>query len=78
MLQALRSCALAGGSKMSDKVRKEILETLEDLLSTKQDVTRSTAAACLGAMCTCVTEDELTFLLNMQLLSKYSSQSVKP
>ena len=68
MLQALRGCIEGAGSKMGDKVRKELTATLEGLLSVNPDVTRTTAAACLGVMCGVLADEELMLLLNLHLL----------
>lgn len=71
MLQALRVCVGGAGSKMSDISRKQITQTLEGFLSTTEDTTRIMAAACLGAMCQCLPDDELSVVLNTQMLGKW-------
>ena len=71
MLQALRNCIVGAGSKMSDAIRKQITTTLQGLLSSTDDTTRTTAAACLGALCSCLKEDELVVVLRMHLLGWY-------
>ena len=68
MQQALRGCILGAGAKMSIKIRKEITQTLEGLLSSSEDTTRITAAACLGTLCAHMTSDELSLILNMHFL----------
>ena len=55
---------------MSDISRKQMTATLEGLLSTQEDTTRIMAAACLGALCQCLPEDELSCVLSNQLLGK--------
>ena len=70
MLQALRGCIAGAGPKMSDKVRKEVVGSLEGYLSAPEDGTRTTAAACLGTLCSHVGDDDLALLLNLQLLGK--------
>lgn len=74
MLQALRNCISGAGTKISDKVRKELVGSLEGYLSASEDATRTTAAACLGTLCACVGDDELALLLNLQLLDTDPSQ----
>ena len=71
MLQALRNCIVGAGPKMSDAIRKQITATLQGLLSSTDDTTRTTAAACLGALCSCLKEDELVVVLRMHLLGWY-------
>ncbi len=68
MLQALRNCILGAGAKMSDPIRKQITATLEGFLSSTDDTTRTTAAACLGALCTCLKPDELVVVLHIHIL----------
>ncbi len=70
MLQALRNCIIGGGSKMSDPIRKQMTSTLEGLLSANEDTTRTTAAACLGALCSCLKQEELVLVMHMHLLGQ--------
>ena len=78
MLQALRNCIVGAGNKMSDAIRKQITTTLEGLLSSTDDTTRTTAAACLGALCSCLKEDELAVVLHMHLLGWLPHKHFKP
>ena len=55
---------------MSDKIRVEVVQTLEGLLSAPEDSTRTTAAACLGATCNFLSADELALVLNLNLLGE--------
>ena len=71
MLQALRNCIFGAGPKMSDAIRKQITTTLQGLLSSTDDTTRTTAAACLGALCSCLKDDELVVVLHTHLLGWY-------
>ena len=68
MLQALRVCICGAGSKMSEAVKKQLVSTLQGLLSVPEDVSRMSAAGCLGALCQCLGDDDLSLLLNMHLL----------
>ena len=70
-LQALRGCITGAGSKMSNKIRGEVVQTLEGLLASTEDSTRTTGAACLGALCQCLSQDELAIVLQMNLLGQY-------
>ena len=75
MLQALRVCICGAGSKMSEAVKKQLVSTLQGLLSVPEDVSRMSAAGCLGALCQCLGDDDLSLLLNMHLLGNiYSLQ----
>jgi len=67
-LQALRGCVIGAGPKMNEVLRKQICETLQKFISANEDTTRITAAACLGASCTFLPEDELSLVLNLHLL----------
>ncbi len=73
MLQALRGCIIGAGEKMGEKVRRDITASLEDYITLSDDTTRTTAAACLGSLCRCMTEDELSLVLNMHFLGEESS-----
>ena len=70
MLQALRGCIKGAGAKMGTKIRKDITQTLEGLLSCSEDTTRTTAAACLGTLCAFMTDDELSLILNLHFLGE--------
>ena len=68
MLQAFRGCISGAGGKISDVQRRQMVSSLEGFLSTPEDTTRTTAAACLGAFCACLPSEELTSILINQLL----------
>ena len=72
MLQAVRGCIKGAGAKMGVKIRKEITQTLEGLLSCNEDTTRTTAAACLGTLCAFMTDAELSLTLNLHFLGWYT------
>jgi HEAT repeat protein len=67
-LQALRGCINGAGSKLADKTRKDVTALLVTLLSSPDDSTRVTAAACLGSLCPCLPDDELATLMNQHFL----------
>ncbi|PVD31523.1 hypothetical protein C0Q70_06936 [Pomacea canaliculata] len=67
-LQALRYCIQGSGSKMADTLRKQILQTLQSLLSFSEDSTRTTAAGCFGSLCTVLPDAELSEVMIDQLL----------
>lgn len=71
MLQATRFCLMgAGVSKLSDKVQRDLVQLLEGFLSSTDDSTRTAASACLGALCHRLDPDQLTPVLNQNLLGK--------
>ncbi|KAL3857310.1 hypothetical protein ACJMK2_011991 [Sinanodonta woodiana] len=69
MLQAMRFCLSSAGSKMSDAIRKQTTPTLLGMLGTQEDSTRVVASGCLGALCRCLSPEELTDVLIQNLLS---------
>ena len=73
MLQALRGCISGAGNKMSDIIRRQVTSSLEGYLSTNEDSTRTTAAACLGTICKSLKEEELNTVLSKQLLGRWFS-----
>lgn len=75
MLQALRGCIRGAGGKASPSLIRDILSTLEGLMSDSHDSTRTTAAACVGAICSCLDPNLLKTLMNNQLLGLCSNQS---
>ncbi|KAJ1530782.1 hypothetical protein ONE63_005633 [Megalurothrips usitatus] len=68
MLQALRFMISAAGDKMSEPIRKSILQTLIGMLSHHEDITRCAAAGCLGALCRWISPDQLNLVVNDNLL----------
>lgn len=73
-LQALRGCIVGAGGKMSDKIRAELVSTLEGYVTSPEDSTRITAAACLGATAQYLSPEEKTLVLDMNLLDADGSQ----
>lgn len=53
---------------MADTLRKQILQTLQSLLSFSEDSTRTTAAGCFGSLCTVLPDAELSEVMIDQLL----------
>jgi len=75
MLQAMRGCLRGAGNKMGEPIRRQVTATLEELLSCNEDSTRTTAAACLGTMCMCVSHETLAVLLGSQILDTDASEA---
>jgi len=73
ILQALRRITLNAGKKMSEAVRKGLLETLLQMISADEDGIRINAGAALGAMCQVLTDDEMKELLDDHLLDSRQS-----
>ncbi|XP_046688091.1 eIF-2-alpha kinase activator GCN1-like [Homalodisca vitripennis] len=68
MLQALRGVISPAGDKMSEALRKSVYQTLTNMLSHPEDVTRSAAAGCLGALARWLNPDQLCATLTDNLL----------
>lgn len=68
MLHALRLTIVPAGEKMSDPIRKAITTTVVQFLNSSDDVCRTTAGACLGALCKCLPDKELNTVVNDNLL----------
>lgn len=58
-LYALRLVISSGGEKMSDGLRRSILSITTDLLRSPDDNCRIHSAACLGALCRWLSDEEL-------------------
>ena len=70
MLQALRGCIEGAGKKIGDKIKDELTTTLKSLMESSEDSTRTTAAACMGTLCPCLGDAELTDVLINKLLGE--------
>lgn len=70
MLQAMRNVIIGAGDKMSDPVRKTVYLSLLGMLSHPEDVTRTSAAGCLGAITRWLNPDQLHTTLSDHLLRK--------
>uniref|UniRef100_A0A1B6CCQ0 TOG domain-containing protein n=1 Tax=Clastoptera arizonana TaxID=38151 RepID=A0A1B6CCQ0_9HEMI len=68
MLQALRGVMTPAGDKMSEPVRKTVLNTLLNMLSHPEDITRAAAAGCLGALIRWLSSEQLNSVLSDHLL----------
>lgn len=77
MLQALRYMISAAGDKMSEPIRRAIHQTLIGMLSHPEDISRSAAAGCLGALCQWFTPEQLNVVLSDHLLCKYYTNFLK-
>ena len=72
MLQALRGCIVGAGSKLIDKTRKDVTALLIGYISSSEDSTRITAAACLGCLCASLPDDELSSILTQHVLGQHT------
>lgn len=68
-LHALRGIITPAGDKCTEPVRKQIHATLVSLLDHPEDVTRTVAAGCLGALCKWLTPEQLDTTLSEHVLS---------
>ena len=68
MLQALSGVIKAGGQRMSEKHRGEILATLLALQTTAQERNRMEAAECIGALCAHLSDQDLQSMMTDSLL----------
>ncbi|KAK6638077.1 hypothetical protein RUM44_008502 [Polyplax serrata] len=73
LLQALRGVITPAGDKMTLPLRKQVYSTLLNLLSHPEDVTRSAAAGCLGALCKYLPPEMLATTLTDHLLQEDTS-----
>lgn len=71
MLQALRGVITPAGDKMSATLRKQVYQTLVGMLAHPEDITRSAAAGCLGALTRWLAPDQLHTTLSDHLLREY-------
>ena len=72
-IQALRLCLLSSSVRPSDRLLQDIQQLLESLLSSSEDSTRTVSAACLGALCRCVEDEQrLTTLVTSVILGIYT------
>merc|ERR1719384_874317 len=59
-IQAMRGCVAKAGDKLSPTIRRTLTATLQQLLTSCEDVTRSCAAGCLASLLPALPEEELT------------------
>lgn len=69
-LYALRGIVGPAGDKISDSLRKQIHATLVNFIGHQEDVTRITAAGCLGALCKWLPPEQLDVTITEHVLSK--------
>jgi len=72
-LQALRGCVEPSGDRMSAPVMKQALQLLLSTLTHPEDVSRSTGAGCLGALCRWMPDDELASVKDEHLTEDSTS-----
>ncbi|XP_058447618.1 stalled ribosome sensor GCN1 [Malaya genurostris] len=70
MLQALRGLLTPAGDKMTEPLKKQIYGTLAGMLGHPEDITRSAAAGCFGALCRWLNPDQLDDAMNSHLLNE--------
>jgi len=73
ILKALRLIILTAGSKMSETIRKSLIESLVVLLGSNEDDIRVRAGGALGSLCSVMSEFEIRDLLNEELLDMEDS-----
>ncbi|XP_053325705.1 eIF-2-alpha kinase activator GCN1 [Spea bombifrons] len=72
MLQAVRFLIHGGGGKMDATVRKNYVTMLIGMLGHDEDATRMASAGCLGELCACLPEEELSLVLQQHLLADFT------
>ncbi|XP_053680198.1 eIF-2-alpha kinase activator GCN1 [Anopheles nili] len=70
MLQALRGIVTPAGDKMTEPLRKQIYTTLAGMLDHSEDVSRTAAAGCFGALCRWLTPEQLDDALTNHMLNE--------
>ncbi|XP_037814626.1 eIF-2-alpha kinase activator GCN1 [Lucilia sericata] len=75
MLQALRSVITPAGDKMSDPIKKQICGTLIGLIGHQEDVTRSVAGGCLGALLKYLPSEQVDDILRNHILLEDNDDS---
>lgn len=76
MLQALRGIITPAGDKMTEPLRKQIHATLITMLAHPEDVTRSAAGGCLGAMCRFLSAEQLDETMQYLLAAAATNDDV--
>ena len=56
----------SAGSRISDKYKSDIKETLIQLQSTAHEGNRLAAARCLGILCNCLSDEQLITLMKVR------------
>ena len=72
-IQAMRGCVAKAGDKLSPTIRRTLTATLQQLLTSCEDVTRSCAAGCLASLLPSLPEEELSPLMTDIVLLDDSS-----
>ncbi|XP_075147200.1 lethal (3) 80Fj isoform X2 [Haematobia irritans] len=76
MLHALRSVISPAGNKMSENVKKQVCATLIGLLGNQEDITRSAAGGCLGALLKYLEEHKVKELIVNNMLMDDCDDSI--
>lgn len=70
MLQALRGIITPAGEKMSEPLRKQVYTTLITMLGYHEDITRSAAGGCLGALMKYLSNEQIEEVLKNHILNE--------
>jgi hypothetical protein len=70
MLQALRTVTTQNGDKLSELHKKQIYATLSSMLNFSEDITRSCAAGCLGALMRWMSDEMLDDCLSNHVFNE--------
>ncbi|XP_055603671.1 eIF-2-alpha kinase activator GCN1 [Uranotaenia lowii] len=69
MLQALRGIITPAGDKITEPLKKQIYATLAGMLGHSEDITRTAAGGCFGALCRWLTPEQLDDAMSSHLLN---------
>jgi len=68
-VQAVRLCLLASAVRPSERILQDTQQLMESYLTSSEDSSRVVSAACLGALCHCLDdEQQLNALVNSVIL----------
>ncbi|CAB4061680.1 unnamed protein product [Lepeophtheirus salmonis] len=76
-IQALRGCIVpTGGEKLTPSIRKQVLNTLTNFISSSEDTSRTVGSGCLGALCKWLSPEELASTFDGNIIVKSTNLSV--
>lgn len=67
-LQAMRGCVTKAGDKLSPSIRRTVTSSLQQLVTSSEDVTRSCAAGCLASLLPALPDEEVEPVLGESVL----------
>lgn len=76
MLQALRNVISPAGEKMSEPLKRQVCSTLVSFLGHQEDVTRSSAGGCLGALLKYLPSDQIDEIIRCNIKADSSDESL--